>query len=79
MYMNMKSMTIEIAMKKIIAQCKQTPQGFCCLETDYLGMYRFLKREVENPKWTEAFGKILEEISFVKEEVETEYPHFKAA
>jgi len=57
------------AMTQIIERFKQTSDGFCCLETDYLGMNNFLERKANEPKsdeWQTAFNAVAPEIAFVQ-------------
>jgi len=64
------------AMITIITRFKQTPEGFCCADTDYRGMYNFLKRkeseEAMSAEWQKAFQEVSPQITSIKTFIENE-------
>jgi len=69
-------------MKSIINRFTQTPDGYCCLESDRLGMYNFIIKKESgpmSPEWQKAFDDVAVEILFVKTSVEFDYPEMAKA
>jgi hypothetical protein len=66
---------LKAMMIAIIERFKQTPDGYCCFETDYQGMHNLLKKKESahmSAEWQQAFIAVTVEILFVKACVESD-------